>query len=398
MNIIKKSWNKINLDELIEYEQPTKYIVKSTEYSNDYNIPVLTAGKSFLLGYTNEKESIFNHLPVIIFDDFTTATKFVNFPFKVKSSAMKILKPRNNSVNVKFVFYYMQTIQLKNDTHKRYWISEYSKLLIPNPSLEVQNLIVSKIEQLFSELENGKQQLETALQQLKIYRQSLLKWAFEGKLTNKNVKEGELQEGWKSMKLRDVCDKIQDGSHFSPKVQYFEPGENRFMYITAKNIRNNYMDLKKIIYTNKEFHDSIFERCNPEYGDVLLTKDGVNTGEVTINTLHEQFSLLSSVCLFKTNKTELEGKYLKYYIQSPLGSKLINNSMTGTAIKRIILRKIKEAEIILPTMDEQNLIVDELESKLTICDKMEETIVNSLQQAESLRQSILKKAFEGKLK
>ena len=225
----------------------------------------------------------------------------------------------------------------------------------------------------------------------------MLKWAFEGKLTNKNLKEGELPKGWKWVKLGEVCNKIQDGSHFSPQIQFDEPGENRFKYITAKNVRNNYMDFRKLIYVDKEYHESIYSRCNPEFGDVLLTKDGINTGEVTLNTLHEPFSLLSSVCIFKTKKEELNSSFLKYFIQSPLGNKAIINSMSGTAIKRIILRKIKDAKIVLPTQNEQNLIVDELESKLTVCDKIEETISQSLRQTETLRQSILKKAFEGRL-
>lgn len=311
----------------------------------------------------------------------------------------------NEDFNKDFVAYFFQSPYYKKV------ISEISKgtninnlkrehildLDFPIPPLPEQQAIVSKIEALLSELENGKQQLQTAQQQLKVYRQSLLKAAFEGKLTNKNVKEGELPKGWKWVRMGDVCNKIQDGSHFSPQVQYDEPGENRYKYITAKNIRNNYMDFRKIVYVDKEYHDSIYPRCNPEFGDVLLTKDGINTGEVTLNTLHEPFSLLSSVCVFKTKKEELVSSFLKYFIQSPFGNKAILDSMTGTAIKRIVLRKIKDAQIILPPLPEQHLIVSELESKLTVCDKIEETISQSLQQAETLRQSILKKAFEGRL-
>jgi len=271
-------------------------------------------------------------------------------------------------------------------------------LEIPIPPFSEQQAIVSKIEELLSDLENGKRSLQLAQQQLKIYRQSLFKWAFEGKLTNKDVIDGELPKGWKWAKLGMVCNKIQDGSHFSPQVQYDEPGADRYMYITAKNIRNDYMDFRKLSFVDKEFHDSIYGRCNPEFGDVLLTKDGVNTGDVTLNTLKEPFSLLSSVCIFKTKKGELKSEFLKYYIQSPFGSKLISESMTGTAIKRIILRKIKDALVIIPPLAEQQIIVDELESKLTVCNKIEETISQSLLQAESLRQSILKKAFEGKLR
>lgn len=298
--------------------------------------------------------------------------------------------------------------------------TKLGQLNLPLPPKPTQQAIVSKIEELFSELDKGIEQLKTAQQQLKTYRQSVLKWAFEGKLTRGlncdfydlhdehdltiaaepdvvYEKNNGLPKGWKTVKLGDVCDKIQDGSHFSPQVQYDEPGENRFKYITAKNIRNDYMDFRKATYVDKEFHDSIFGRCNPEFGDVLLPKDGINTGEVTLNTLHEPFSLLSSVCIFKTKKKELRSDFLKYFIQSPLGSKAILNSMTGTAIKRIILRKIKDSEISLPDAIEQNNIVQEIESRLSVADKMEESIIQSLQQAEALRQSILKEAFEGKL-
>jgi type I restriction enzyme S subunit len=268
-------------------------------------------------------------------------------------------------------------------------------LLIP-PKL-IQEAIVSKIEELFSELDKGIENLRLAQQQLKTYRQAVLKWAFEGKLTNEKVKDGELPKGWKRTKLQNVCEKIQDGSHFSPQIQYNDPGKNRFKYITAKNIRNGYMDFRKVVYVDKEFHDSIYGRCNPEFGDVLLTKDGINTGEVTLNTLHEPFSLLSSVCIFKTKKKELKSEFLKYFIQSPWGSKAILNSMTGTAIKRIVLRKIKDSEIVLPLLEEQYNIVQEIEKRLSVVDKMEQSITQSLQQAESLRQSILKRAFEGKL-
>ena len=172
---LPNGWEVKKFEDLLDYIQPTKYIVDSTEYSDEYKTPVLTAGKSFVIGYTNEKQGIFNQLPVIIFDDFTTANKFVKFPFKVKSSAMKILKPKDSSVNIEFVFYYMQTVRITFDTHKRYWISTYSKLPVPIPPKDEQQAIVAKIEELFSELENGKKELLTAQAKLKTYRQSLLK-------------------------------------------------------------------------------------------------------------------------------------------------------------------------------------------------------------------------------
>jgi type I restriction enzyme S subunit len=124
--IFDEDWKFIKLGDLLDYEQPTQYLVSDTNYNDEYETPVLTAGKTFILGYTNETEGIFeDNLPVIIFDDFTTATQFVDFPFKAKSSAMKILKPKDKSVNVKLIYEIMQMINFVADDHKRYWISEY---------------------------------------------------------------------------------------------------------------------------------------------------------------------------------------------------------------------------------------------------------------------------------
>jgi len=395
--MIKRDWIECTFEDLLDYEQPTNYIIKEEDYNDKYQTPVLTAGKGFIKGYTKEDFGIFDRLPTIIFDDFTTATQFVNFPFKVKSSAMKILIPKSDLVDLKFVYGLMQTINVRAETHKRYWISEYSKLKIFLPPLPIQRAIVKKTEQLFSALDAGIADLKKAQEQLKVYRQAVLNKAFEGEFTQDWRNDNKVHKKWLECTLLDACNKIQDGSHFSPQNQYFEKTDGRFAYITAKNIRHNHMDLSNITYVDRSFHETIYHRCNPEYGDVLLTKDGVNTGEVTLNTLKEPFSLLSSVCLFKTKREKLLPIYLKYYIQSPIGRSNIIGKMTGTAIKRIVLKTIKQSRINLPTVEEQDKIVKEIESRLSNCDALEQQINASLQQSEALRQSILRKAFAGEL-
>ena len=139
------NWAKCQIRDILYYEQPTKNIVEDTNYNDKYKTPVLTAGKSFILGYTKELSGIYDNVPCIIFDDFTTESKFVDFPFKVKSSAMKILNA-NSSINIKYVFYLMQLIQVNINTHKRYWISDYSKREIMIPSLTNQNKIIKYVE------------------------------------------------------------------------------------------------------------------------------------------------------------------------------------------------------------------------------------------------------------
>ena len=128
----KGEWEEKKLGELLTYEQPTPYLVTDTNYKKS-GIPVLTAGKTFILGYTDETHGVYDNLPVIIFDDFVTESKFVDFPFKVKSSAMKMLKLLDENNNLHLIYELMQLLQYPVKEHKRYWISEYSRLTIPLP-------------------------------------------------------------------------------------------------------------------------------------------------------------------------------------------------------------------------------------------------------------------------
>lgn len=192
-------YKEYELGELLYYEQPTPYIVESTDYNDAYGTPVLTAGKSFILGYTDEKEGIYDQLPVIIFDDFTTASQYVNFKFKVKSSAMKILTPVTELVLPKYIYYRMQIINFDHSTHKRYWIQQYSKIRVSIPPIPEQERIVARIEELFSQLDAGVETLKKTKAQLAVYRQAVLKEAFSSELSSKTVE------------IREIVDDIRIG-------------------------------------------------------------------------------------------------------------------------------------------------------------------------------------------
>ena len=150
---VSSGWVVTNFETLLEYEQPTKYIVSDTNYKPTYNTPVLTAGKSFILGHTNETDNIFDDLPVIIFDDFTTESKFVDFPFKVKSSAMKILHINQDFVLPKYAFYLMQATDIDHDNHQRYWISTYSQEIVALPPINEQERILTTLERYYNLLD-----------------------------------------------------------------------------------------------------------------------------------------------------------------------------------------------------------------------------------------------------
>lgn len=172
-------WSKKKLGELLYYEQPTKYLVSDTSYNDNNLIPVLTAGKTFILGYTNEENGVYNSLPVIIFDDFTTAVQFVDFPFKAKSSAMKMLLPINDTVNLRFIFEKMLQIEYPLGDHKRHWIGEYQYLEITVPTLqEEQNAIAKVLSDMNEEIES----LERKRGKYKLIKIGMMQQLLTGKI------------------------------------------------------------------------------------------------------------------------------------------------------------------------------------------------------------------------
>jgi type I restriction enzyme S subunit len=176
-------WEEVRLKNILEYEQPTKYIVEDDSYSDSNKTPVLTANKSFVLGYTNETEGIYKALPIILFDDFTTDNKWVDFPFKVKSSAIKILKLKNKEFDLRFVFERMQILHFNKIDHKRYYISEYQYLKFDCPNLKEQQ----KIAEVLTAADNEIKALQQQLQKLKTQKQGLMQQLLTGKIrVNKN--------------------------------------------------------------------------------------------------------------------------------------------------------------------------------------------------------------------
>ena len=267
--------------------------------------------------------------------------------------------------------------------------SKFEKLKIVVPPLVEQQLIVSKIEELLSDLDNGKKQLLTAQQQLKVYRQSLLKWAFEGKLTNINVKEGELPKGWHIKildELSDMClGKMLDKQKNKGSYHY---------YLRNVSVRWGGFDLDDL--EQMRFENSEIERFGLKKDDLVICEGG-EPGRCAIWKDAVPNMKIQKALHRVRVKNMLSVKFLFLYMYYAGMSGLLEKYFTGTTIKHLTGRELKKVRIPVPTISEQQLIVAELESKLTYCDKIEETISQSLLQAETLRQSILKKAFEGKL-
>ncbi len=156
---------------------------------------------------------------------------------------------------------------------------------------------------------------------------------------------GPIPDDWGFDTWGNVCEKILDGTHFSPKSK-----EGSFMYITSKNIRNEGLDLTNLNYVSEKEHKEIYKRCPVIFGDILLTKDGAGTGACCKNTLKDEFSLLSSVALIRSNKNLVNSDYLFHFIKSPKGQKIIEDAISGQAITRITLEKIRAFRILVPSL------------------------------------------------
>jgi type I restriction enzyme, S subunit len=306
-----------------------------------------------------------------------------------------ILKEKDNITLNNFILYYLNSIDYRQfvngTTRLKLTKGSLIEIPFPLPPLETQQAIVTKTEELFSDLDKGIEDLKTAQQQLKTYRQSVLKWAFEGKLTNENVKDGKLPKGWELSTIENVANKITDGEHFRPPTQ-----SDGIAFLSAKDVRDNGVSFDAPLYISEETAKKALKRCNPQLGDILIVSRGATVGRMCIVNTARQFCLLGSVILIKVNEN-INNLFLNYVLKSPIANQKMITVSGATAQQAIYLRDIKKIEIPLPPLAEQHQIVQEIESRLSVADKMEESIAHSLLQAESLRQSIFKKAFSGEL-
>lgn len=384
-------YKEYELGELLPFEQPTAYIVKSTDYNDSYSTPVLTAGKTFILGKTNEEDWIFDQLPVIIFDDFTTATQFVNFKFKVKSSAMKILHINTDLVIPKYIFYRLQIIQFDHSTHKRYWIQSYSKIKVSIPSLDEQSRIVSRIDELFSELDKAVDTLKTTKEQLAVYRQAVLKDAFDNAQA--------MCERFTPIEELLVTDR--KGMSTGPFGTMLKKHEHKTTGVPMLGIENidsgKFIDGNKIFVTPEKAAE--LKSFALKSGDIIISRSGT-VGELCVVPPRIEGALLSTNLMrVSLDCQKVLPEYFIYLFQSK-GIVLDQVKELCKGSTRIFLNQtiLKQIQFPIPNVHEQLQIINTIESRLTFCDNIEKTVDTALAQADAMRQSILKQAFEGKYK
>ena len=203
----------------------------------------------------------------------------------------------------------------------------------------------------------------------------------------KQTEVGVIPEDWIVLKATDACSKIQDGTHFSPRI-----GGNDYFYVTSKNIRFGYLDMSTASRIDAAQHQDIYRRCDVKKGDVLFTKDGANTGNAALNTLDEEFSLLSSVAFLRFHQSNSAAYFLQQILTSP-GQRQIQDAMAGNAITRLTLEKINKLRFPAPpTKAEQEAIAEALSDADALIESLEQLIAKK----RHLKQGAMQELLTGK--
>lgn len=348
---------------------------KQKDYLQCGLLPIIDQGQNLIGGYTdNLGMQLICSLPVVVFGDHTRAVKYIDFPFGAGADGIKVLQPAEG-VYPKYLYYATQYLVLKLEDRgyaRHYQYIEKKELEIP--PIPVQQRIVDRIEELFSELDHGIETLQKTKQQLAVYRQAVLKEAFTS--INQYVSMGEISNS----RLGKMLDKEKN------------TGVPR-QYLRNINVRWFSFDMSDLFEMRIEENE--IEKYSVINGDLVICEGG-EPGRCAVWESEE--SMFYQKALHRVRFTDGSNpKFYMYYLWYAAKTGGLNAYFTGMGIKHLTGQSLLKVPVPTAIRDEQDKVVLEIESRLSVCDSIEKTIDTALQQAEAMRQSILKQAFEGKL-
>lgn len=375
---IPKGWSVKKIKNVLSFEQPGKYIVESTAYTPTGKTPVLTANKSFILGYTDEDFGIYKNIPAIIFDDFTTDSKYVNFNFKIKSSAIKILKTIDESTNLKFIYEIIKSIDFPIESHKRHYISQYQEQEIVIPLLLEQE----KIAEILSSVDSEIQAVDSIISETEKLKGALMHDLFTkgiGHNKFKKTKIGNIPQDWEILKMQDICT-VRQGLQIAISSRFKDYQVGRYKYITLKNLKDN----------SYEYIDSPKKSVICSKDDVLMTRTG-NTGVVVTNVegvFHNNFFLIDF------DRKKINKDFLVYFFLRDGIKKIVLEKAGTTTIPDLNHGAFYSIDFIIPSMDEQNKIVEILNTvyrKISINKELKEKL-------KELKKGLMSDLLSGKVR
>ena len=337
--------------DIADYEQPSKYLVKSTDYNEDFETPVLTAGQTFILGYTNETDGIYpasKDKPVIIFDDFTGAFKWVDFPFKAKSSAMKMITAKEN-VLIRYLYHLMGFLNYSSDEHKRLWISIYSEFMLPVPPLEVQREIVRILDSFTLLTAELTAELTARKKQYEFYRDELLKADSHIPMITLGEIATDIYRG-SGIKRDQVT---EDGV---PCVRYGE------IYTTYNTSFNNCVSHTQLEYVS-----------NPKYfehGDILFAITGESVEDIAKSIAyigHDKCLAGGDIVVMKHQQNP---RYLAHVLNTSMAREQKSKGKVKSKVVHSNVSSIEQIKIPLPPLEVQKRYADVLDNFEQICNDL----------------------------
>ncbi|HHG8628050.1 TPA: restriction endonuclease subunit S [Raoultella ornithinolytica] len=358
------------LGDLTKYEQPTKYLVKAKNYNDEFITPVLTAGKTFILGYTDETHGIYraSKSPVIIFDDFTTANKWVDFDFKAKSSAMKMITSSDDvKFSLKYIYYWLNTLpsELVEGDHKRQWISGYTSKRVPIPcpgnpkkSLAIQAEIVRILDKFTAHTTELSAELTARKKQYNYYCEQLLSF----------------DENIPFVQLSDCCVTISDGDHQAPPKT-----DSGVPFITISNItRLNTIDFENTYYVSDDYYQRIHDKRKARKKDILYTVVG-SIGIPVFIDFDMKFAFQRHMAILRPDEKKIISKYLYHVMRSSTFFKKAHSVAVGAAQKTITLSALNKMNVPIPPIGEQERIVNILDKFDTLANSNTEGLPREIE-------------------
>lgn len=391
---IPKNWQIRKIKDVLFYEQPTKYIVENDVYDDSMKTPVLTANKSFVLGYTNENEGIYKNIPVILFDDFTTDIKYVDFSFKVKSSAIKILKNIDSGTNLKFMFEIMKTLDFRPANHKRHYISEYQELEFYFPPLFEQN----KIAEILTTVDDEIEKVDQIIAQTEKLKKGLIQDLFSKGINHtkfKKTKLGMIPEDWEAVKLKESLIQIEDGDRGKNYPKQKEFFNNEYcLFLNNKNIKNDSFIFDELQFITKE-KDGLLRKGKLQRNDIVLTTRGTvgNAAFYNDSVQYENIRINSGMVILRCHNDYFPN-YFYHLFKSCLMKKKYKEITSGSAQPQLPIRTLENIYILIPSRREQEKIADiaqKIDNKLLAEKKLKKVLIK-------LKKGLMQDLLSGKVR
>ena len=379
---LPEGWHWTVFSEVISKVTPQTRKLKVTEYQRNGKYPIIDQGQKQIVGYTDDESLLITEpLPLIVFGDHTKTAKYIDCPFVLGADGVVLLSAKAD-IDSQFFYYWLRQVRLQNLGYARHF-GVLKNQNIPLPSFVEQRRIAGVLRVQMAAVENARASAQARLAAVKALPAAFLRQVFP--------QPGQpLPDGWRWVKLGEVCRDISDGTHFTPT--YVSEG---VPFLSVKDVRENRLSFADCRYITEEQHHDLCRRCKPEKGDVLYTKVGT-TGIAKAIDIDIEFSIFVSVALLKIQST-ITPHYLEKVLNAPVCRTQAENLTQGMANRNLVLKDLKLIMLPLPPLAEQQRIAGVLKEQMAAVDKTRTAAEEELDTINTLPAALLRQAFNGEI-